>query len=68
VQTYDGHSLRHGNQIEGPALIETVTTAVFVSAGFDSVVDRFGSFILYRKGREDLVRSLLAREEAEVTA
>jgi N-methylhydantoinase A len=68
VQTYDGHRLRHGNQIEGPALIETVTTAVFISASFDSVVDRYGSFILYRKGREDLVRSLLAREEAEATA
>jgi N-methylhydantoinase A len=68
VQTHDGHRLRHGNQIEGPALIETVTTAVFISASYDSVVDRYGSFVLYRKGREDLVRSLLKREEAEATA
>ena len=52
----------------GPALIETVTTAIFVSASYDSVVDRYGSFVLYRKGREDLVRSLLQREEAEVPA
>jgi N-methylhydantoinase A len=68
VQTYDGHRLRHGNQIEGPALIETVTTAVFISASYDSVVDRYGSFVLYGKGRENLVRTLLKREEAEATA
>jgi len=68
VPIYDGHKLRHGNRIDGPGLIETVTTAVFVSASYDSVVDRYGSFVLYRKGREDLVRSLLRREEAEATA
>ncbi len=68
VPTYDGHRLRHGNQIEGPALIETVTTAVFISANYDAVVDRHGSFVLYRKGRDDLVDTLLAREEAEVPA
>ena len=68
VPTYDGHRLRHGNRIEGPALIETVTTAIFVSASFDSVVDRYGSFVLYRKGRDGLVRSLLKREEAEAAA
>jgi N-methylhydantoinase A len=68
VQTYDGHRLRHGNRIAGPALIETVTTAVFVSASYDCVVDRYGSFVLYAKGREDLVRSSLARAEAEALA
>ncbi len=65
VRTYDGHRLRHGNRIAGPALIETVTTAVFVSAGYDCIVDRYGSFVLYRKGREDLVQSCLARAETE---
>jgi N-methylhydantoinase A len=68
VQTYDGHRLRHGNRIAGPALIETVTTAVFVSASYDCVVDRYGSFVLYRKGREDLVQSTLARVKAEALA
>jgi len=68
VQTYDGHRLRHGNRIAGPALIETVTTAVFVSASYDCVVDRYGSFVLYAKGREDLVQSCLTRVEAEVLA
>jgi N-methylhydantoinase A len=68
VQTYDGHRLRHGNQIAGPALIEAVTTAVFVSASYDCVVDRYGSFVLYRKGREDLVQSCLAHVKAEALA
>jgi len=59
VNVYDGHALVHGNQLAGPAMIEQVTTAIFVSADFDCVVDRFGSFVLYRKGREDLVQASL---------
>lgn len=55
VNVYDGRRLRCGAAISGPAMIETVTTAVFVSASFDCVVDRRRSFVLYRKGREDLV-------------
>ena len=65
---YDGHALRHGNRIAGPALIETVTTAVLVSANFDCVVDGYGSFVLYQKGREDLIRHCLRREKAEALA
>ncbi|MDT3684119.1 MAG: hydantoinase/oxoprolinase family protein [Pseudorhodoplanes sp.] len=68
VGVYDGHALRHGNRITGPALIETVTTTVLVSANFDCVVDGYGSFVLYQKGREDLVRHCLRREEAEALA
>jgi len=68
VQIYDGHRLRYGNRIAGPALIETVTTAVFVSASYDCVVDRYGSFALYRKGREDLVQPCLPRAETESLA
>ncbi len=64
VRVYDGHALRHGNQIAGPALIETVTTAVLISANFDCVVDHYGSFALYQKGREDLVKTDLRRAEA----
>ena len=56
ARVYDGHRLRSGNMISGPAVIETVTTAVLVSAGFDCLVDHFRSFVLYRKGREDLVK------------
>jgi len=63
VPVYDGHRLRYGNRIAGPAMIEEVTTAVFVSAAYDCAVDALGSFAVYRKGREDLVR---LRAEAAV--
>jgi N-methylhydantoinase A len=62
VPVYDGHRLGFGNRIAGPAMIEQVTTAVFVSASYDCAMDAYGSFALYRKGREDLVR--LRAEEA----
>ncbi|MEZ5785200.1 MAG: hydantoinase/oxoprolinase family protein [Xanthobacteraceae bacterium] len=67
VRIYDGHRLHCGNAISGPAVIETVTTAIFVSGSFDCVVDRYRSFVLYRKGRDDLVGSAFEREtEAEL--
>lgn len=68
VDIFDGHELRCGNAIVGPAVIETVTTAVFVSASFDCVVDRYGSVVLYRKGRDDLVRNAFERRTEEAMA
>jgi len=58
VPVYDGH------EVKGPAMIEQETTAIFVSAGFDAVVDRLGSFVLYRKGRRDLVKGVGAPKRA----
>jgi N-methylhydantoinase A len=40
-------------------MIEQVTTAILVSDSFDCVVDQYGSFALYRKGREDLLGSAI---------
>jgi len=57
VPVYDGHQLRHGARIMGPALVESVTTAIFVSASYDAIVDRYRSVVVYLKGCEDLVRS-----------
>jgi N-methylhydantoinase A len=68
VPVYDGHSLSCGNRVRGPALIEMVTTTIFVSASFDCVVDPYGSFALYRKGREALVGRLLERAREEEPA
>jgi len=59
IPVYDGHRTGFGNRIDGPAMIEQETTAIFVSADFDCVVDAYGSFALFRKGREDLVKSSL---------
>ena len=60
VAIYDGHRLRYGNRIQGPAMIEQATTAIFVSPSYDCVVDALGSFVIYQKGREDLCRSAFA--------
>src|SRR5512140_821033 len=55
VPVYDGHRMRCGHCVAGPALIEQQTTAIVVSAGYDCTVDALGSFVLYAKGREDLL-------------
>jgi len=59
VPVYDGHRLRHGNRVDGPALVEQETTAILVSGAFDCVLDALGSFVLFAKGREDLVAACL---------
>lgn len=64
VGVYAGERLRHGNRVDGPAVIEQETTAIFVGAGFDCVVDALGSFVLFAKGREDLVAGSIRAEEA----
>jgi N-methylhydantoinase A len=50
VKVYDGHALKHGMQIEGPALIEQVNTTVLITASFDTFCDAMGSFVVHRKG------------------
>jgi N-methylhydantoinase A len=67
VPVYDGHRMHCGHRLEGPALVEQQTTAIFVSASFDCVVDALGSFVLFAKGREDLLDASLARPQEEVT-
>jgi len=59
--------MRFGNRVDGPAMIEQETTAIFVSATYDCIVDAYGSFALYQKGREDLVRSCLKQETEAIT-
>ncbi|MFZ2650131.1 MAG: hydantoinase/oxoprolinase family protein, partial [Burkholderiaceae bacterium] len=64
VPVYDGHRLRCGHRLAGPALIEQQTTAIFVSDSFDCSVDALGSFVLYAKGREDLLHAGRAPQHA----
>ncbi len=59
VPVLDGHATRFGHEIEGPAIIEQVTTTIFVGANFDCICDKYGSFAIYRKGRADLVATVL---------
>ena len=64
VPVYDGHRLRCGHRLTGPALVEQQTTAIFVSDAFDCVVDALGSFVLYAKGREELLHEGARRQPA----
>ncbi len=66
VPIYDGHRLRAENAIVGPAMIESTTTATFVSASYDCLVDRYGSLVLYRKGRDELVKDCLVPKATEM--
>ena len=43
---YDGDRLHHGNRLDGPAIVEKVTTTIFVPAGFTLAVDSFGGCVL----------------------
>jgi N-methylhydantoinase A len=59
IPVFDGHRLQFGNRIAGPALVEMVTTTALVSANYDAISDQYGSLLMYRKGRDDLVRDCL---------
>ena len=63
VPVYDGHRMACGHRVAGPALVEQQTTAIVISDGYDCVVDKLGSFVLYAKGREDLVADSIGAEE-----
>jgi N-methylhydantoinase A len=58
VPVYDGHATRHGNRIVGPAIIEQVNTTLFLSSSYDCRCDSHGSFVVYSKGREDLLEGV----------
>jgi len=57
VAVYDGHEMRPGNRVPGPAVVEQRNTTLFVDAAFDMVVDPVGSFVVYRRGKEALLPS-----------
>jgi N-methylhydantoinase A len=56
VPVFDGLALQFGNRIEGPAIIEQVNTTTFVAPEFNVFTDRYGSFTMYVKEREDEVK------------
>ncbi len=51
LPVYDAEKLEFGNFIEGPAILEQVNTTTFVTPEYDVLVDRFGSFTLFLRGR-----------------
>ena len=52
VSVYDGHKMRHGHHIAGPALIEQVNTTLFLSSSYECLCDSHGNFCAFIKGWE----------------
>jgi N-methylhydantoinase A len=48
---YDALQLGFGAFVEGPALMEQPNTTIFVSGGFDVVVDPMGSYVVYARDK-----------------
>ncbi|MEW6486741.1 MAG: hydantoinase/oxoprolinase family protein [Thermodesulfobacteriota bacterium] len=55
VDIFDGMKLQHGNRLEGPAIIEQVNTTTFVTPEFHVAVDRYGTYTLYLREKEQEV-------------
>ena len=45
-EVYDGGELRHGNRIEGPAVVELPYTSIAVGVDQSLECDAFGNFVL----------------------
>ncbi len=59
VPVFDGHRLRFGNRVPGPAVVEQLNTTLFVSGSFDMAVDSLGSFLVCRRDRQDALPEAL---------
>jgi len=59
VPVYDGHELRYGNKVEGPAIIEQVNTTTFVTPEYNVLCDKYGSYTMYLKTKEREVQKRL---------
>jgi len=56
---YDGGALGAGATIEGPAIIEEVTTTIVVEPAWTARLDRSGSYVMTRKDRQGRSRAAL---------
>jgi len=56
VHVYDGHKLRYGNRVEGPAVIEQVNTTTFVTPEYSILCDKYGSYTMYLKTKEKEIK------------
>ncbi|MFH1090355.1 MAG: hypothetical protein V1742_02180, partial [Pseudomonadota bacterium] len=56
VDVFDGLSLKYGNLIPGPAIIEQVNTTAFVTPEYNVLVDKYGSYTMFLQDREDEFR------------
>jgi len=59
VPVYDGHMLKYGNRVEGPAIIEQVNTTTFITPEYNVLCDKFGSYTMYIKEKESEIKQKL---------
>jgi N-methylhydantoinase A len=59
VPVYDGHKMKCGNRVEGPAVIEQVNTTTFVTPEYNVLCDQYGSYTVYLKEREEEIKKKL---------
>lgn len=52
VPVFDGSKLLYGNRVAGPAIVEQVNTTAFITSEYSLIVDRYGSFMVFLKDRE----------------
>lgn len=62
IPVYDGHKLKFGNKIGGPAIIEQVNTTTFVTPEFNVLCDRYGSYTMYVKEKEEEIKEKIGIE------
>jgi N-methylhydantoinase A len=61
INVYDGFKLKCGNKIEGPAIVEQVNTTTFVSSEYNVICDKYGSYTMYLKTKEnEILKRVLA--------
>ena len=56
IGVFDAMELKYGNLVKGPAILEQVNTTTFVTSDYNVLVDKYGSYTLYLKAREDEFR------------
>jgi N-methylhydantoinase A len=59
IPVYDGHRLKYGHEILGPAVIEQVNTTTFVTPEYNVLCDRYGSYTMYLKAKEKEIKEKL---------
>jgi len=59
VPVYDGAAIRYGNKVEGPAIIEQVNTTTFVTPEYSVLCDKYGSYTMYLKTKENEIKGKL---------
>ncbi len=53
IPVFDSLKLKFGNKISGPAILEQVNTTAFIPPEFSVIVDKFGSYTVYIKDKEE---------------